>query len=87
MTNKKDGTLYTGISSYLPKRVWQHKNKIAEGFTKKYQLDRLVYYEIHADANFAIKRERQIKNLVRRRKIGLIEKENPDWKGLCGSLF
>ena len=87
MTNKPNGVLYTGISSFLPERVWQHKNKIVEGFTKKYQLDQLVFFEIHEDVNFAVKREKQIKNLVRRKKIELIEKENPEWKDLYNSLF
>lgn len=87
MTNKPFGTLYTGVTSDLLKRVWQHKNKVVRGFTTEYNLNRLVYYEMFEDVNEAIKREKQIKNLVRRKKIVLILKMNPEWKDLYEGLI
>ncbi len=86
MTNEPFGTLYTGVTSNLLKRIWQHKNKVVRGFTAEYDLDKLVYYEIYEDVNEAIKREKQIKNLVRRKKIVLILKMNPEWKDLYNEL-
>lgn len=82
MTNKYNKVLYTGITSQLKKRVYQHKNKLVEGFSKKYNVNKLVYFERFERAEQAIKREKQIKNLVRRKKIELINKFNPDWKDL-----
>ena len=69
------------------KRIWQHKEKVAQGFTAQYDLDKLVYYEMYDDVNQAIKREKQIKNMVRRKKIVLILKMNPDWKDLYDELI
>ena len=86
-TNKPRGALYTGVTNNLAKRVWQHKQKIIKGFTAKYNLDRLIYYEPHQDINEAIKREKQIKNLLRKKKIELIEKENPNWDDLYEKLI
>jgi putative endonuclease len=74
--------LYTGMTSELPKRVWEHKNKVIKGFTNKYNVDRLVYYEVYDDAENAIKRERNIKEWKRDWKIELIEKKNPEWRDL-----
>lgn len=74
--------LYVGMTSELPKRIWEHKNKVISGFTAKYNVDRLVYYELHDDAENAVKRERNIKEWKRAWKIELVEKENPDWHDL-----
>ncbi len=86
LANKKNGTLYTGVTSDLIKRVYQHKTKIYGGFSAKYNVDRLVYFEIHEDINQAILRETRIKGWKRAWKLELIEKENPDWQDLYNSL-
>ena len=82
LANKKNGTLYIGITSDLIKRVWEHKNKLARGFTKKYQIDQLVYYEVFQDPENAIRREKRLKFYKRKWKIDLIEKTNPEWRDL-----
>jgi putative endonuclease len=82
MSNKKNGTLYIGMTSDLKRRVYEHKNNLAEGFTKKYAVDKLIYYECTNDVNEAIQRERQLKKWNRDWKIRLIEKENPEWHDL-----
>ncbi|MGB5277623.1 MAG: GIY-YIG nuclease family protein [Gammaproteobacteria bacterium] len=82
LTNRPNGTLYTGVTSDLVKRVWQHKNKIARGFTYKYNLNQLVYFELFEDMYEAISREKQIKAGSRQAKIKLIESVNKDWKDL-----
>lgn len=76
------GTLYTGITNDLYKRVWQHKNDIIEGFTKKYQCHKLVYFEETSDIESAILREKQIKGWGRKKKEALIKSQNPHWKDL-----
>jgi putative endonuclease len=86
MTNKRNTALYTGITSNLKKRVYEHKAKLADGFTKKYNINKLVYYEIYNDAYNAISREKQIKGGPRRKKISLIDKMNPHWKDLYYDL-
>jgi putative endonuclease len=75
-------TLYTGVTSALPHRLWQHKHMQIDGFTKRYLIDRLVYYEVAPDAASAIQREKQIKGWVRRKKVALIESVNPKWQDL-----
>lgn len=85
--NRKNGTLYVGITNDLIKRIYQHKNKTIEGFTKKYGLDKLGYYEIYDDIKIAIAREKQIKAGSRKKKIDLIEKINPNWDDLYDSLL
>lgn len=80
--NKRNGTLSTGITADLVKRVYEHKNKLADSFTKKYNVDKLGYYEIFSDITEAIKREKQIKGGSRIAKIRLIESMNPEWKDL-----
>jgi len=87
LTNKNNTTLYTGVTSNLPKRVYEHKNKAVDGFTKKYNLDKLVYYEIFDEVATAIAREKQIKAGSRKKKIEMIEKMNPEWKDLSDELF
>lgn len=77
-----DGTLYTGVSSNLVKRIYEHKNNMADGFTRKYGVHRLVYYENAIDIKSDISREKQIKRWKREWKVKLIEKENPGWKDL-----
>jgi len=82
LASRKNGTLYVGVTSDLLGRVWQHKNKIEDGFTKRYGVDRLVYYEQTEDVRSALSREKQLKNWKREWKMKLIEKENPEWEDL-----
>lgn len=82
MTNKNNTVLYTGITGDLKRRVYEHKSKIQGGFTKRYNIQSLVYYEEYSDVNQAILREKSIKNLVRRKKDELITSLNPEWKDL-----
>ena len=82
LTNKKEGTLYIGITSDLKKRVWEHKNKVQKGFTSKYNANKLVYYEVFDDPENAIKREKRLKFWLRQWKLDLINKQNPQWKDL-----
>ena len=87
MTNKPNGTLYTGVTSYLIQRVYQHKNNLTPGFTKDYDCKCLVYYEQYEDMVNAIAREKQIKAGSRKKKIELIEKMNPEWRDLYSTLL
>jgi len=87
LASKRNGTLYTGVTNNLLKRVYEHKSNLVEGFTKKYNVHNLVYYEIHGDIYNAINREKQIKKWKRQWKTELIEKENPEWKDLYISLM
>ena len=82
LASKHYGTLYTGVSSDLLGRTWQHRNDLVESFTKRYRVHRLVYYEQTESIEAAITREKQIKKWRRRWKLDLIEKMNPDWKDL-----
>ncbi len=82
LTNQQNGTLYIGVTSDLPKRIWQHKNKFVKGFTQKYGLDRLVWYEVHEMMLSAIEREKAMKFWKRNWKINAIEVLNPDWLDL-----
>ena len=82
MTNLYNTVLYTGITNNLKRRVYQHKMKLVKGFTFKYNIRKLVYYEVYDDAYNAIKREKQIKAGSRLKKINLIESINPEWKDL-----
>lgn len=82
LTNYTNTVLYTGITSNLKKRIYEHKHKLVKGFTKKYNVWKLVYCEISDDVNAAIQREKQIKNLVRRKKVALIKAINPNFKEL-----
>ena len=86
MTNKQDSVLYTGVTNNLKKRINEHKLKLIEGFTKKYNVDKLVYYEVYDDINDAIEREKRIKKGNRQRKIDLISNMNPTWKDLSNKL-
>ncbi len=82
MASKRNGTLYIGVTSNLPQRIWQHKKNQAEGFTSKYNVKQLVYFEPHDTAENAITREKQFKKWNRAWKLKLIEKHNPNWKDL-----
>ncbi len=86
MSNRYNKVLYVGITSYLIKRVWEHKNKVVDGFTKRYNLYKLVYYEIYDDIETAINREKQIKSWSRRKKAELITALNPSWDDLYEKL-
>ncbi len=86
LASKRNGTLYIGVTNSLVKRVYEHKNNLIEGFTKKYNVRDLVYYERYNDINSAITREKQIKKWERRWKLELIEKFNPEWEDLYSKL-
>ncbi len=86
MASKKHGTLYTGVTSDLRKRVYEHQNDTVGGFTARYGVHRLVYYEVHEDMRSAITREKRIKKWNRAWKVELIEKMNPEWRDLSGEL-
>lgn len=81
MTNKSK-TLYVGVTNNLQRRVYEHKNKIIQGFTSKYNITKVVYFEVFNDIESAIKREKQIKGWLRKKKIELIESMNPEWNDL-----
>jgi putative endonuclease len=87
MTNRPDGTLYVGVTADLPRRVWEHKEGVADGFTKRYGLKRLVYCERYDDIAVAIQREKNIKHWPRAWKIALIAKDNSDWDDICEQLI
>ena len=87
LTNKRNGTLYTGVTSDLVKRIYHHKNSIIPGFTSKYKCHYLVFYERHETMEYAIIREKQLKSGSRKKKISLIEKNNPEWKDLYYELI
>jgi putative endonuclease len=87
LASRRNGTLYIGLTSDLLKRVWEHKKKLAEGFTERYSVDKLVYYEQFQDAESALSREKRMKKYNRKWKIDLIEKSNPDWKDLYEELI
>jgi len=86
LASKRNGTLYIGVTSDPVQRIWQHKNKMVGGFTKKYNVNKLVYYEVHLNAEGAIVREKQMKKWQRAWKIQLIEEKNPDWKDLYDDI-
>ncbi|MGQ9701419.1 MAG: GIY-YIG nuclease family protein [bacterium] len=86
LSNKKNGTLYTGVTNDLVRRVYEHKHNLIEGFTKKYHVHRLVYFENTENVEAAIHREKCIKKWKRAWKIELIEKSNPEWKDLYYEL-
>ena len=87
MPNRRNGTLYVGVTSDLTKRVWQHKNNVVEGFTKRYGIHVLVWYELHPTMESAIQREKAIKEWKRAWKLELIEKVNPQWQDLYPELI
>jgi putative endonuclease len=86
LASTKNGTLYTGVTSDLIKRIWEHKNDLIEGFTKRYGIHDLVWFEIRENMNSAIEREKNIKEWKRTWKLNLIEKNNPDWRDLYDDI-
>ena len=86
MASKRNGTLYTGVTSDLRKRVWQHREGIARGFTKQYGCKSLVWYELHGEMHLAITREKQIKSGSRAKKLQLIESSNAEWRDLWDDI-
>ena len=87
VTNKRNGTLYTGVTNNLMRLIYEHKNKLVDGFTKKYGLNILVHYEMTNDVYSAISREKQIKGWIRKKKLALIEETNPYWKDLSEGWY
>jgi putative endonuclease len=86
-TNKINTVLYAGVTSNLPRRMYEHKNKLVDGFTKRYNLDKLIYFEQTEDIQSALRREKQLKNWKRNWKIHLINNNNHEWKDLTDSLL
>ncbi len=86
LASRRNGTLYVGVTSDLPRRVWEHKNDACEGFTSQYGVHRLVYYELHGTMAAAITREKQLKKWNRRWKLERIEKSNPTWRDLYDDI-
>ena len=86
MANKNNKVIYTGVTNNLKRRVYEHKEKLIEGFSKKYNVNKLVYFEITSDINSAIQREKQIKAGSRKKKIDLISSINKDWKDLYDEI-
>ncbi|HEU4838777.1 MAG TPA: GIY-YIG nuclease family protein [Micavibrio sp.] len=86
ITNKRNGTLYTGVTSDLKKRVWEYKEGVLDGFSKKYGLKSLVWFEVHDDIEEAIRREKQIKKWERKWKLRMIEEKNSGWRDLYEGL-
>jgi putative endonuclease len=86
MTNKNNAVIYTGVTNDLKRRVYEHKEKLIDGFTKKYNINKLVYFESTNDVSSAIQREKQIKAGSRKKKIDLINSINPEWKDLYNDI-
>jgi len=86
LTNQNNTVIYAGVTSNLTKRVWEHKNKLVKGFTQRYNINKLLYYEIYDDPENAISREKQIKAGSRKNKIDLIKSINPEWIDLYNTL-
>ena len=86
MTNRHNTTLYTGVTRNLKKRIYEHKQKFIDGFTKRYNITKLVYYEIYDDPTNAIIKEKQIKGGSRKKKIDLMENKNPKWEDLYNDI-
>ena len=87
MASKRNGTLYIGVSSNVVQRVWQHKNNLVEGFTNRYGIHILVWYEVHETMQSAIAKEKMVKNWKRVWKLALIEKNNPEWQDLYQNII
>lgn len=87
MTNKRNTVLYTGVTNDLKRRIYEHKVKLVNGFTKKYNINKLVYYEVFEDIENAILREKQIKNGSRQKKIDLINTMNKEWRDIYEELW
>ncbi len=87
LANKRNGTLYVGVTSDLIKRIWQHRNNVVQGFTKRYSVHQLVYYELHDTMESAITKEKMLKNWKRAWKLQLIERSNPNWQDLYRTII
>jgi len=87
LASQRNGTIYIGVTSDLVKRIYEHKNHLAKGFTDKYNVDKLVYYEQFDDIYSAISREKQLKPWKRKWKLDLIEKDNPEWRDLYNEII
>jgi putative endonuclease len=87
LTNQYHAVFYVGVTNNLIRRVYEHKNKLVKGFTAKYNINKLVYYEVFSDVRDAIYREKQIKSWSRKKKIEMIEKFNPEWKDLYEEII
>ena len=87
LASRKGGSLYIGVTSDLAGRVWQHKEHVIKGFTDRYNIERLVWYEVHEDPEAAIQREKNLKRWNRAWKVALIERNNPQWNDLYPGLF
>ena len=87
LTNKSDKVMYIGVTNNLQRRLYEHKNELVEGFTKKYHVHKLVYYESYKEVKDAILREKNLKGLLRIRKNELVETMNPEWIDLAENLF
>ena len=86
LASQRNGTLYVGVTSNLVRRVWQHKSDLVEGFTRKYRVHMLVWFEVHETMESAITREKAIKGWQRKWKLDLIETANPAWRDLYGEI-
>jgi putative endonuclease len=86
LASRRNGTLYVGSTTDLVKRIWEHKKKIIPGFTTKYNVNQLVYYEIHQNIIEAARRERRLKNWCRKWKLNIIEQLNPSWRDLYDEI-
>jgi putative endonuclease len=86
LASRRNGTLYVGSTTDLVQRIWEHKNKVIVGFTAKYNVTQLVYYELHEDIMEAARRERRLKNWCRKWKLNIIENFNPAWKDLYNEI-
>ena len=87
LSSKRNGTLYVGVTSDLVKRVWEHRNNLVEGFTKRYSVHQLVWYELHESMESAIKREKRLKGWKRKWKVQLIESRNPNWEDFYSKII
>jgi putative endonuclease len=87
LASARNGTLYVGVTSQLVQRIWQHKNHVLEGFSQRYKVDQLVWFEAHESMEAAILREKQIKSGSRKRKLDLIEAMNPGWRDLYEDIL
>lgn len=86
LASRRNGTLYVGVTSDLIKRIWEHKNDQVDGFTQRYAVHSLVWYEVHENMESAISREKSIKEWQRKWKLELVESSNPEWKDLYSEL-
>jgi putative endonuclease len=87
LASKPNGTLYVGVTSNLVARLWQHRSHVVKGFSDRYEVTRLVWYEVHDSAEFAIAREKQLKKWRRAWKVQLLSEANPDWDDLAPKVF